>query len=590
MITMLRGKNFLPFRDPFELSLKDQGLVLVRGENLVSEALDSNGAGKTSILHAISFCLFGEDLAGRRADAVACRFTTGMCSVSVDMEDSIGPWAVVRTRRPSGLSTTGIPGVGENEDMASVQRKVEQRLGFGLRTFKNAVVFGQGTFERFAYADQAEQMRMLDEVQGVDFREELARAKAWRDDLQEKHRQATSAIDSSRGLYAAAAKTVVDQRAALAAHEAERQRWSAQLAAAAAAVELRRALAREDAAGAADDAVRLAAIRVEDGKERELSAAWSLAHEAARDARGFAASALDAENDLKERLGALLAEGACPTCRRPTEKSQVKVIKKLFEPELTKLEVARAKTEQASLRAASALGKAAARHIAQRDAFLALVPTEYSGQAARYLAALEERCGVRAAALRADRIRAVEDDVRRLAADRERATAPWSGQAALDAAAAAAAGHEEAVRTAEQKVDRITTAVKVAEYLHEAFGDRGIRSMLVDGVADFINQRVAEHLEVLACGEASVRMSAQTALKRGGARESISFTPEWAWGGSGAGTGSGGQDRRVDLAVFAAVQDLSEQQSARPFPLKVFDEPFDALDARGKELACQWVK
>jgi ABC-type multidrug transport system ATPase subunit len=84
-------------------------------------------------------------------------------------------------------------------------------------------------------------------------------------------------------------------------------------------------------------------------------------------------------------------------------------------------------------------------------------------------------------------------------------------------------------------------------------------------------------------------MSAQTELKKGGARERISFTPVWDWGGAGPDDGSGGQDRRMDLAVFAAVQDLAENRSARPFPLKIWDEPGDALDARGQELFCQWV-
>src|SRR5260370_25734841 len=109
----------------------------------------------------------------------------------------------------------------------------------------------------------------------------------------------------------------------------------------------------------------------------------------------------------------------------------------------------------------------------------------------------------------------------------------------------------------------------MAEYWVEAFGDRGIRSLLVDGVADYVNDRVRGHLEVLAAGEATMTMSSQTGLKKGGAKERISFTPIWSWGGATKDDGSGGQDRRMDLAVFAAVQDLSENRSAQPFPLKI---------------------
>jgi DNA repair exonuclease SbcCD ATPase subunit len=583
-------ENFLPFRDRVELPLADQGLVLVKGRNLVSEALDSNGVGKTSIPHGISWCLFGEDLSGRRADAVACRFTDGACVVSMDMEDEVGPWSVTRTRRPAGLSVTGIAGIGANEDMSSVQRKIEQRLGFGVRTFKNAVVFGQGTFERFAGADQAEQMRMLDEIQGVDFREALARAKAWRDDLQEKHRQASSAVDSARELYAAAAKTVTDMRRARDAYEVERRRWLAKIAEDALAVEQRLLAARADARQAEADARSLSALREEERRERALDAERSALRVALDEAKVEEDVAKNEETNLAERLDELVRSGACPACRRTTVKSQEKVIRKLFEPELAKLRAARVKAEHAVDRAAAVLDEAVKRHAAQLLTFQRLVPDEYAAQPGRYVMVLEERCGARAASLRADRERSALAEARRLEADRARAEAQWSGQGSLDEAEAMAVAHQEAGRLAAQKADRIAAAVKIAEYWYEAFGDRGIRSMLVDGVADFINQRIARHLEVLACGEASVRMSAQTDLKRGGTRERISFNPEWAWGGVGAGTGSGGQDRRVDLAVFAAVQDLSETRSARPFPLKIFDEPFDALDSRGKELAGQWVK
>jgi DNA repair exonuclease SbcCD ATPase subunit len=141
-----------------------------------------------------------------------------------------------------------------------------------------------------------------------------------------------------------------------------------------------------------------------------------------------------------------------------------------------------------------------------------------------------------------------------------------------------------------ETLKKLDVAIRMADYCVEALGDRGVRSLLVDGVADFVNERVARHLEVLAAGEATTRMSATTDLKKGGARERISFKTEWAWGGSGPDDGSGGQDRREDLAVFASMQDLAESRSARPFPLKAFDEPFDALDSRGKELAAAWVR
>jgi Fe-S cluster assembly ATPase SufC len=46
----------------------------------------------------------------------------------------------------------------------------------------------------------------------------------------------------------------------------------------------------------------------------------------------------------------------------------------------------------------------------------------------------------------------------------------------------------------------------------------------------------------------------------------------------------------MDLAVFAALQDVAESRISRPFSLKVFDEAADALDARGTECFGEWIR
>jgi DNA repair exonuclease SbcCD ATPase subunit len=173
---------------------------------------------------------------------------------------------------------------------------------------------------------------------------------------------------------------------------------------------------------------------------------------------------------------------------------------------------------------------------------------------------------------------------RDIAAERAR---KWDGQAAMKAAQDALDRASAEERGIVARRQRIARTARIAAYWVEAFGDRGIRSLLFDSVADFLNERIERHLRVLAAGEAAVTVRSTTALKGGGQRERISFGREWSWGA--VGTGSAGQDRRVDLAVFMAVQDLAEARSARQSPLKVWDEPGDALDQRGQELFAEWV-
>lgn len=591
MITKVAAWNFLPFREPVQLDFAGKGVVLVRGEVRVSQAVDSNGAGKTSIPSIVCFAYFGEDLLGRKGDAVANRFTDGECGVRVFTEDALGEWSVTRTRRPATLRVTGIPGVAENEDMRVVQEKIEQRLGFGLRTFKNAVVFGQGRFERFSQADQAEQMRMLDEIQGIDFKDWLARAKAWRDDLQDRLSDAESEAEA----LGRERLSLVEARAAF-----EKQRDGFVKAAAERVTKLeadlemsarRRSLAEVEIVAAAESAKALVVLRVEIAREEELDP--TALFQKAFDLEAEWSKAKGSEADLLERLDNLVSQSACPTCSQPV-KTRKKAVLKLFEPEIRRLRSSAEKAEKAWKEAADDYNEAVVTHARQVTKVAKLIPGSNSAdqwKPRQYLAVLEERCGAKQAQLRLGVVRQAEQEIAKVKAEIESARSEkWSGQRTLDEYRAKSAEADRRQVDVGATHVKLVGAVELAGYCVEALGDRGVRSMLADGVADYLNGRIAAHLEVLACGEASNRMSTQTELKKGGARERISFRPAWSWGGDGAGTGSGGQDRRMDLATFAAAQDLAESRSARPFPVKVFDEPFDALDGRGMELAAEWIR
>jgi DNA repair exonuclease SbcCD ATPase subunit len=590
MITKLVVEQFGPFRERAELRLDNQGLVLVRARNEVSAAADSNGSGKTSLLHAVCWGLFGEDLAGRRADAVACRFTEGTCLVRLEMTDALGEWGVQRTRRPAALTIYGVPGVVENEDMASVQEKVAQRLGFGLRTFKNAVVFGQGAFDRFAGASQDEQMRMLDEIQGVDFRNALKRAQAWRKDLTDRRAAEWQAGNEAAARAEGLRRTVATLTSARNDHGAQVRARVVNLEADLDVAARRRSAAEAEIVVATVTAGKAKALRAEVDAEQAAALPVAQLERASALAAAADSDATDKLEDLESRLAELLDGGACPTCRQPVQ-SRRKAIQKLFEPELKELGRAADAASKGAASARDQYEKAAAALQGRRQKVLRLVPASEQQNVSRYLARLEHESGAAQDQARRAAVSAAEGDVSRTKTDIDVARAtPWSGQAGLDAAE-----RELCLLTAAEgrragTIEKLDAAVRMADYCVEALGDRGVRSLLVDGVADFVNERVARHLEVLAAGEATTRMSATTDLKKGGARERISFKTEWAWGGVGPDDGSGGQDRREDLAVFAAMQDLAESRSARPFPLKAFDEPFDALDSRGKELAAAWVR
>jgi len=593
MIKLLEIENFLPFQARVVLPLADQGLVLLKGDVRVSASATSNGAGKTSIPSAISFLLFGVTLDGKRADAVCNRFTTGQTRVHGVIEDALGEWSVTRTRRPHGLKVTGIDGVLENEDAAVLQGKIEQRLGFGLHTFRNAVVFGQGAFDRYSSADQEEQLRMLDEIQGVDFSDALKRGKDWRAQISAQHSEATRAVvvaETNRVNYveavgaqrAARDMFAAEQAAKVAKLEDETPRWTKTLDDAIAARERH-----------ATDAARLAELEVAAAELESLTQVAAVSDAARAALLREESAARSREADLQDELDAIVSQPECPTCRQPVKGSKAAL--KRVRARYGELVAEAGRHVEHLLKLRDAADKKVTKDFAARDAAFARLNKATKDRPngvkpEKFVSMLAGQCTDAVLAQRRRTLALAESALAGHVEQIAEARAwKWTGAAALAKVEAdLAAATAESCRLAARAL-RLEDAHLLAEYCVEAAGDRGIRSRLVVGVAEFMNERIAHHLESLAAGEAAVTMAATTPTKKGTTRERISFNTVWSWGVSG-GEGSGGQDRRKDLAVFAAAQDLAESRSARPFPIRVFDEPFDALDARGKELACEWVR
>src|SRR5690606_35072096 len=65
----LHIENFLSVSKA-DLDLDGQGLVLIEGVNEDDPSAQSNGAGKSSIVDAISWCLYGETARGVSGDSV----------------------------------------------------------------------------------------------------------------------------------------------------------------------------------------------------------------------------------------------------------------------------------------------------------------------------------------------------------------------------------------------------------------------------------------------------------------------------------------------------------------------------------------
>jgi len=158
-------------------ALGADGLFLVHGET---------GAGKTTVLDAVAFALFGR-VPGARNDAKRLRsdHADPAAVPSVELELTVGGSRVVVTRSPAwdrpkkrGSGTTpqnatasvrwtdgsGRGPVAGNEETARV---AERLVGMTAEQFTQVVLLPQGDFARFLRAETAEREQLLEQVFGT---------------------------------------------------------------------------------------------------------------------------------------------------------------------------------------------------------------------------------------------------------------------------------------------------------------------------------------------------------------------------------------------------------------------------------------
>lgn len=121
------------------------------------------------------------------------------------------------------------------------------------------------------------------------------------------------------------------------------------------------------------------------------------------------------------------------------------------------------------------------------------------------------------------------------------------------------------------------------QFWQQAYSNQGIKSLILDDITPFLNRRVNKYLGKLTSGHIEVKFSTQTTLKSGEVREKFSIDILNQDGGSEYIANSGGEKKRIDLCINLALQDLVASRSTKRINIAIWDEVFDALDEVGIE-------
>jgi DNA repair exonuclease SbcCD ATPase subunit len=166
----LAVENFMSF-ESLEFLFPQSGLFFVSGE-VAGKPSSSNGAGKSTLFEALAFVLFGKTIRGLGKTEVVNRNVGKNCSVVLIFEgDDNREYTVTRYREHEKFANelhllSGSVDLTEGVS-TETQRLIESAVGMNWMIFSNAVLFGQKA-SRFAEGTDSEKKKIFDEILMLD--------------------------------------------------------------------------------------------------------------------------------------------------------------------------------------------------------------------------------------------------------------------------------------------------------------------------------------------------------------------------------------------------------------------------------------
>ncbi len=159
MLSSIKATNFLSWKNlEFDVT---KGVTLIDGWN--EDDQRSEGSGKSAILNAISWCLFGALPKEANIDDV---IKDGESSCQVTLEFDNGD-AIVRSRKPNDLYILKAGATVKGKDASETKALIEEYIGLNFDTFCQSIYFAQNYDKKFLTSGQPEKGKILSSIQNL---------------------------------------------------------------------------------------------------------------------------------------------------------------------------------------------------------------------------------------------------------------------------------------------------------------------------------------------------------------------------------------------------------------------------------------
>lgn len=633
-------QNFLSIRS-ITLDLQDRGLVLLKGKNEDNPDLNNNGSGKSSIIEAIVYALYGRTIRGVKGDAIVHRIPKKNTKIFLDLIDDNGDkYRIARYRKHSTnknrsmLYRNGKDITPKSE--ADFNDYVANLLQADYLTFTSSLLYSAESF-KFTSATDAEMKNTFDVMLGLDvFQRCLEITKnriksvdselssiEWKisdrktkigdldTKIEEAEQEKVDYESTKQEKIDNLKKSIVELNESLQSQQEELEELQESLSkvekskeAAEKALEKKKkslkeidALKQETQSVKDEIAEHKRAIKshesdIEDCKKKVIRLEKSI-----QITQEKMDSLESQKSDLHKKIGQ-----PCPVCGQPMTKDSVEPAKIEISEKIQELqsEIDSFTEEISTIKNAdiTSLGHEIDDHNAEieelqetLDEFEELI--EKSSGLVKEKEKLEEKAekaqklyystksSVTVAENDIEHTQEKIDSLGKQIEDIQSEENPYE---------VIISKYKKEQETAKTEIEELQQSIQdqidekeCLEFWQQAYSNQGIKSLILDDITPFLNRRVNKYLGKLTSGHIEVKFNTQTTLKSGETREKFSIEINNTDGGQEYIANSGGERKRIDLCINLALQDLVASRSSKRINISIFDETFDALDEQGVE-------
>jgi DNA repair exonuclease SbcCD ATPase subunit len=596
-ILKLHIENFLTIGQA-DLELDNRGLLLIQGKNNDDTSASSNGAGKSSIVDALCWAIYGTTARGVSGDEVVNDQAKKDCCVKVTLDDGGTVYVIERYRKHAKqkdqlfVFQAGVSGsapVSLHKGTArETQEVILKVMGCSLEVFKGSIYAGQEQMPDLPGMTDKQLKLLVEEAAGV---EELAEAhqlvqkdclgaeKALAVATTELANLGTQHVDAVNDLADAQ-----DQEKLF--EDGRKDRARTELAKVtpllADLTTWRTNVTCFDEPGLTkrkgEIEALLTGLKGEQDERTRLQGVLTAAQRLETTMRAALATTkanLDAAKRDLANVGAKVGS-PCGECGKAYCEHDIEGVRKMREQDVTDHT---ATTRHALTKAQSAIAAA-------KDAQEAL-DTHVAGMTDVTAISSELKWindSLADLAKAQAKVEALQKDIEDVkTAAKAKLTEPNTWTPHVAARKKKADDLLAKIKTATEKVEKLEAEHELLADAVKVFGPAGVRAHILDTVTPFLNAQTGEYLGTLADGNIHATWSTLSTTAKGELKEKFNIAVTNDKGGKSFALQSGGEKRKVRLSTALALQDMVASRASKPINLFMADEIDDALDGPGLE-------